>query len=166
MNTIFLDMDGVVADFELMAQQILSKDKSLPLGYRYSDEEWSMLKSNPRIYRDLPLVDGSKKFVEDILAFAKEHNIDVLFLTANPVRNDIPWAFWDKVNWAMKYFPGIPVWFGPNSVDKQLRSMPGNVLIDDRLSNIEQWNSNGGKAIRFTGSFDEVFIQLKEYYAK
>ena len=166
MNTIFLDMDGVVADFELMAQQMLSKDKSLPIGYRYSDEEWSRLKDNPRFYRDLPVVKGSESFVAEVLLFAKERNIDVLFLTANPARNDIPWAFWDKVNWAMKYFPGIPVWFGPNSGDKQLRSEPGNVLIDDRISNVEQWNANGGKAIRFTGSFDEVLFQLKEYYNK
>ena len=41
--------------------------------------------------------------------------VGLAFLTALPRKNDIPFAPYDKVLWARKYFRGIPVLLGPYS---------------------------------------------------
>jgi 5'(3')-deoxyribonucleotidase len=59
----------------------------------------------------------------------------------------VPWAFNDKVYWARNYFATIPVMFGPFSKDKHQHCQPGDILIDDRRSNIEEWRVSGGIGI-------------------
>jgi hypothetical protein len=89
--------------------------------------------------------------------------MDVKFLTALPRDNDFPWAAYDKVLWAQEHFPGIPVWIGPYSDDKQQRSQPGDVLIDDRKVNIEQWQAKGGFAILHTGDVEASLNTLRSF---
>ena len=64
-----------------------------------------------------------------------------------PKGNDVKWSFYDKVVWAQQHFPDIAVMFGPYSKDKHVHCMSGDILIDDRLSNIEEWAAAGGNAI-------------------
>ena len=68
------------------------------------------------------------------------------FLTAIPHDDTIPYAIYDKVRWADKHFPGIPVLFGPYSFDKQLHCKPRDILIDDRSDNCNDWRMAGGIA--------------------
>ena len=70
------------------------------------------------------------------------------------------WAFYDKVMWAHKHFPNIPVHFGPFSKDKHVHCVIGDILIDDRTSNIEEWRSAGGIGIHHK-SFKDTIEQLK-----
>ena len=144
MTTLYLDMDGVVADFDEYAFRTLGLPPSEGV---YAEEEWVKLAANPRIYRDLV----KTPYADDLVAFCKEycskHHYDLKFLSAVPKGNDVPWSFYDKVNWAREYFPTIPVFFGPFSKDKWQRCEYGDILIDDRLSNITAWIGQGGRAI-------------------
>lgn len=161
MSTIYLDMDGVVADFDVKAKEIIGY--SHPPYTRYPIEDWRKILNYPRFYRDLPLCVGAKDLVTAVLHMAHQKDMDVKFLSALPKDNDFPWAVYDKVSWAQQYFPTIPVWLGPYSNDKQLRSKPGEVLIDDRKSNIEQWSAKGGFAILHSGDVDATIKLLKEF---
>lgn len=161
MSTIYLDMDGVVADFDAKASEIIGY--SHEPNTRYPDEDWRKILQYQRFYRDLPLCINAKHLVTNVLHIAHQKNMDVKFLTALPRHNDFPWAAYDKFMWVQQYFPGIPVWIGPYSDDKQLRSQPGDVLIDDRKSNIEQWNSKGGFAILHYGDVDATLETLKKF---
>ena len=144
MTTLYLDMDGVIADFDEYAYRAMGLP---PSGGMYPEEEWKKLVSNPRIYRDLI----KTPYADDLVAFCKEytalHNYDLKFLTAVPKGNDVPWAFYDKVKWVELHFPNIPIFFGPFSNTKALRCEPGDIFIDDRLSNITDWMGRGGRAI-------------------
>ena len=82
-----------------------------------------------------------------------------MFLTAVPKGNDVKWAFYDKVNWATTHYPDIPVMFGPYSHDKHVHCKLGDVLIDDRTSNCEEWRHAGGVAIQHCG---DVLNTLRE----
>jgi 5' nucleotidase, deoxy (Pyrimidine), cytosolic type C protein (NT5C) len=145
---LYLDMDDVVADWRTAAEDFLQL--KFPNGdqwVRIPDEKWQELKRNSRFYKDLPLKEGAVDLVQycrDAIYAGKIE--DVRFLSAIPHNNDMPWAIQDKVWWAHHYFPGIPVFLGPYSHDKQDHCRPGDILIDDRTDNCLQWESRGGKA--------------------
>lgn len=145
---IYIDMDEVVADWLSAAIEVVgSWDPALK---RCPPEQWARLRNHKRIYRELPVRAGGRELVSWILNYqAKHDDVFVAFLTAVPNGNDVAWAFQDKVHWANFYFPGVPVFFGPYSVDKQHHCQPGDILIDDRTSNCEEWRSRGGLAHQY-----------------
>lgn len=137
-------MDGVVADFDEYANRTLGVPPSEGI---YPDDVWQKLAANPRIYRDLKKTPYADELVSGCKILSIEHNWDLKFLTAVPKGNDVPWAFYDKMIWAQKFFPDIPVMFGPYSKDKHCHCKTGDILIDDRYSNIIEWQAAGGNAI-------------------
>jgi 5'(3')-deoxyribonucleotidase len=160
MTTIYLDMDGVVADFDEYAARTLGIPPSQGI---YPNEVWYKLATNSRLYRDLVKTPYADKLVFQCSVIAKQQGYELKFLTAVPKGNDVPWAFYDKVIWAQKYFPGIPVMFGPFSKDKYIHCQPGDILIDDRTSNIEEWRVAGGLGILHR-DFDDTLAQLSKLY--
>ena len=151
-STLYLDMDGVVADFDEYAARTLGLPPSEGI---YPDEQWYKLASNERLYRDLE----KTYYADELVDFCREfawNKYNLYFLTAVPKGNDVPWAFYDKVVWAQKHFSGIPVHFGPFSKDKYVHCTFGDILIDDRLSNIEEWRSAGGIAIHHKNFKDTI----------
>lgn len=155
---IYIDMDEVVADFIGYANQALFNNA---ISDNLSDPLWQKLRTHHRLYRDLaPLPDADR-----LVKFIKEYestrpHVSVAFLTAVPRRNDMQWAFYDKVQWAQKYFPGIPVFFGPFSKDKWSHCKPGDILIDDRFSNCTEWTNAGGLAHQYRKA-DDCIAWLK-----
>jgi 5'(3')-deoxyribonucleotidase len=161
MNTIFIDMDGVVADFDTFVSELLGR----PIGWNdskqdLSNEEWEKLASVDRLYYQLPMMPDATK----LIAYVKSLNTRFYaeFLTAIPRRTTIPSAQADKQAWITKYFPGMKMNIGPYSHDKQKWCTPGDILIDDRPSNIEQWTAAGGIAIYHTGDVDATIRYLNK----
>lgn len=144
---IYLDMDDVVADFKGYAQRVLRKP--VDNGIRFPEYEWERLRDNPRIYRDLTVKDGAYELVKWCQEWCLKNDVGLAFLTALPRKNDIPFAPYDKVLWARKYFRGIPVLLGPYSQDKWKHCRAGDILIDDRASNCEEWREAGGLAHQY-----------------
>lgn len=144
MKTIYLDMDGVVADFNKYARQTLSVKET---HHKWPEQEWAKLRTNPHLYRDLDKTPEADVLVDTCRKLRDVDGWQLLFLTAVPNKNDMHWSFYDKVMWAQKHFPDIPVHFGPFSKDKHVHARPGDILIDDRTSNIREWAAAGGIAI-------------------
>jgi 5'-nucleotidase len=159
MATIFLDMDGVVADFDAAAKAIIGY--SHPANQRWPDAEWARIRQHQRFYRDLPLMPDAERLVAAVLTLADVHDYDVKFLTAIPRDNDFPWSFQDKMEWKQRYFGDIPIWFGPYSHDKRQWSKPGEILIDDRRVNIEEWSEAGGTGILHVGNVNQTILNLQ-----
>jgi len=156
MRTVYLDMDDVVADFKSYAVSVLRKTTNEE---RWPTEEWTRLRDNPRLYRDLDKTAEADRIVEACREKCNNNNWNLMFLTAVPKGNDVKWAFYDKVNWATTHYPDIPVMFGPYSHDKHVHCHQDDVLIDDRTSNCEDWRRAGGVAIQHRG---DVLNTLKE----
>jgi 5'(3')-deoxyribonucleotidase len=140
---IYLDMDDVVADWMPAARAIVNRNWEY--GERIPDSDWEKVKAKQRFYRDLPIKPGAHELVAYCRA-AVEKAEDLAFLTALPHDYSVPFASYDKVLWAQERFPGIPVLFGPFSHDKWRHCEPGDILIDDRTSNCEEWIRAGGRA--------------------
>ena len=142
---IYLDMDDVVADWLVYAQDFLKMRWDEARGERIPQDDWDKLKANSRFYRDLPLKPGAHELVNWCRTYCAKTGAQLYFLTALPHDYSMPYAAYDKVHWATKHFPGIPVFFGPFSHDKwRYVRYPGDVLIDDRHSNYDEWTAAGG----------------------
>jgi|LakMenE01Jun11ns_1017448.scaffolds.fasta_scaffold9763595_3 5'-nucleotidase len=159
MNTLYLDMDGVVADFDEYAFRAFGFAPSIGI---YTDDKWNKLATNPRIYRDLLPTEYAQRLYQECVKLCLKYNYNWAFLTAVPKRNDVKFAFYDKVEWAQKYFPNVPVFFGPYSKDKHQHCKINDILIDDRQSNIDEWNAAGGIAILHR-DYESTILQLNHY---
>ena len=140
MRTVYLDMDDVIADFKGYAVSVLRKKSE---DERWAYEEWTRLRDNPRLYRDLGKTTEADSIVVACREKCKNNNWNLMFLTAVPKGNDVKWAFYDKVNWATTHYPDIPV-----------------MLIDDRTSNCEEWRGAGGVAIQHRGDVENTLREI------
>lgn len=150
-RTIYIDMDGVVADFNSFVSNLLGRQ----IGWHERDlsaKEWDVLSNVPNLYAQLPLIEKSVEMVNLCKTFQSEVNVE--FLSAIPRKTTMPSAKQDKIDWINKYFPGTVVNFGPYSKDKQYWARPGDILIDDKPSNINEWGTAGGIPIYHLGDFD------------
>lgn len=140
MKTIYIDMDGVVADFNAFIGSVLGRpvkwtDRSI------TPEEWEVVAAIDNVYYHLPLLKDATKLVGYCSQFKDEYRVE--FLTALPSKKLMPEVAGDKQKWVDKYFPGYKVNFGPYSTDKWKWCKPGDILIDDRSSNIIDWYEKG-----------------------
>jgi len=149
MNTIYIDLDEVVAGFsehvsKILGRTVLWTDRSI------SPEEWKLIAAEYRLYYNLPLMEGATTLVGYCKGITPKYNVE--FLTAIPRKDTVPYAMEDKKEWVAKYFPGFVVNFGPFSTDKWKWCRPGDILIDDKYSNIVDWHEKGnGIAIMHKG---------------
>ena len=163
---IYIDMDGVVADFETAMRTNLSSEAKVTPdeNNRFSDQDWQrILSENPRFYRDLPEMPKARDLMDLALRFRDSLGYELQMLTAIPRNNDVPWCFWDKFQWMQQRWSDVPVHFGPYSDDKQHHCGSSDILVDDRPSNCEQWQARGGRAILVrSGDYDQALTRLRE----
>lgn len=163
MKTIYLDMDGVVADWEAGAAELVGYVSEYP-EKPYPPSDWEKIRNHKRIFRNLPKMKRADELVELARRFRDELGWQLLFLTAVPHYNDIHWAYYDKVMWAFERYPDIPVHFGPYSQDKRNHTKPGDILVDDRFDNCEGWREAGGIAVRVTKYYGEALDELRRVF--
>jgi hypothetical protein len=166
MTTIYIDMDGVVADFNQAARAYLKgsmqdAERAEHEG-RWPESEWRRLRDLPNFYRHLPKTAYADTIMQWARRFRDELGWDLYMLTAIPKNNDMADCIWDKVLWMQEHYPDVRARFGPYSQDKQHHHRPGDVLVDDRISNCDEWRQAGGKAIRVRAWQPEQAIQELE----
>lgn len=145
-------MDDVVADWgkaadELLQQHLTPEERTTKW---LTPKEWNRIRNDVHFYLTLPVKPGANELVSWAKQYASMRNMDLAFLTALPHADDMPAARPDKIAWASKYFPGIPVLFGPFSTDKWKHCKLGDILIDDRPDNCVSWRKAGGIAHVYT----------------
>ena len=165
MPRIFIDMDGVVADFDAEARKIMNlTDEELALAKttgRYPDDRWGLVCGYPNFYRNLPKMPRADAMINAGRSFRDLLGYELRMLTAIPKDNDFPEAFSDKILWMQEHYPDITVWFGPYSTDKQRHCTSAeDILIDDRPSNIEAWRLAGGVAVHVTDDYEQALADI------
>lgn len=131
MNRVFIDMDGVIVDFE-------SHMKSLKLT---GDE----VKRMPGAYLQMPPIYGAVDAVRSVIGMGYE----VWIATKPPT--GIAYAYADKAAWVMKHLPELKRRIIVTH-DKGLLGDNGDWLCDDRphKANCEQFE---GTLLRFVDGF-------------
>lgn len=156
-------MDGVVADWDSEIARLLGRPQPRmdpKTYYKNTPAEWNTIKNHHRVYSLLPKMARADELVTIARVYRDHLDWDLKFLTAVPHADDVPWAFWDKCNWVLKYYPDIPVFFGPHSVDKWRHCRSGDILVDDRPDNCASWLGAGGLAFKVDVTLDSAIDAL------
>lgn len=136
MTTIFVDMDGVLADFDTGYE--------LRFGVRPSkaddNVDWTLVRRTEGFYRDLlPMPD-----FDDLWAGLAPHN--PIILTGVP--SSVAEAEANKRAWVDRHIGPHQPMIGCASKDKSLHiRQPGDVLIDDWTKYRSLWIERGGRWI-------------------
>lgn len=151
---LFLDLDGVMADFDAHFPATFGLDhRSLA-----DDEMWKIINGHPTFFRDLPPCQGAIWFFERI------RPLDPIVLTACNKSNYALIAR-QKREWVREHLGTevmvLPVLGGTNK--PLFMHAPGDVLIDDFEKNTRVWEEAGGRAILHR-SFPTTFNELIEAF--
>jgi 5'(3')-deoxyribonucleotidase len=130
---LFLDADGVLADFDLSARGLLGMRSKEYIDKHGRRMFWKRLANAPNFYGDLPEMPDAR-----VLFDAVKH-LKPTILTGLPAGN---WAAPQKVEWAAEHFPGVPI-ITCMARDKHLHMHPGDVLVDDREKHRAEYEAAG-----------------------
>jgi len=131
---IFLDCDGVLADFDRGAEKILGSPPHAFERRHGARLFWKRLAGAEGFFENLdPLPDAIELYE------AVKHKHPVI-LTGMPHGT---WAEPQKRRWAARHFPGVPVITTMAALKHEHRH-PGDVLVDDRDKHRHLWEANGG----------------------
>lgn len=131
---VFLDCDGVLADFDTYAEAYFGMPPRAYEAKVGSEQFWKELEAKGDFYRDLPLMADAMALYEGV------KHLHPTILTGCPRGN---WAQGQKVAWAAEHFPGVPI-ITCRSADKRDYAKPGDVLIDDWAQHRHRWIEMGG----------------------
>lgn len=131
MNRVFVDMDGVIVDFDRYAKEL--------------DQPGEMVKTKHSAYLKMQPIPGAISSVRSLIGMG----LDVWIATRPPT--GISWAYGDKAQWVLDYLPELKRRIIITH-DKGLLGEVGDYLIDDRphKANCEQFK---GQLLHFREGF-------------
>jgi hypothetical protein len=150
---LFLDCDGVLADFDAGAKAILGMTPAAFEGRHGRGEFWKRLARAPNFYGDLPEMADAQEL------FAAVKHLKPTILTGLPLGK---WAAPQKERWAANHFPEVPI-ITTMARQKHLHMDPGDVLVDDRENHRHLWEDAGGIFIHHKSAADSI-RRLAEIY--
>jgi hypothetical protein len=142
---LFLDCDGVLADFDLLAEQLLGKPSRQAEAEIGSDAFWETLRQH-RIYARLPLMADALELFEAV------RHLNPIILTGCPAGG---WSEPQKQAWAEQHFPGTQM-ICTKSSNKRDHMEYGDVLVDDYLKYRHLWEEAGGIFIHHTSATESI----------
>ena len=143
---IFLDCDGVLADFDAGAEAILGMSPR-DFEKRYGPREfWKRLAGADDFFGDLPPMADAQVLYEAV------RDKNPIILTGMPRGG---WAEPQKRRWAERHFPGVPVITTMAALKHEHRH-PGDVLVDDRDKHRHLWENEGGVFIHHKDAASSV----------
>lgn len=119
---LFLDADGVLADFDLGARQLLGARPKEFIAKHGRGAFWKRLARAPNFYGTLTQMPDAQRLFDAV------KHLQPTILTGLPMGG---WAAPQKVEWAAEHFPGVPI-ITCMARDKHRHMHPGDVLVDDR----------------------------------
>lgn len=147
---IFLDLDGVLADFDSHMHARGKADGDGKPKWNELDHEW---------WTSIPVFHGAKKFYHDLKALGL-----VKFLSAPVPGVD---SFSGKAEWLSQSFLPKRGRFATLDLilcagkDKRFLAAAGRILVDDRMKNIKEWEEAGGIGVHHKGDFAQTLAAVK-----
>lgn len=150
---LYLDCDGVLADFNKGATAVLGMHPKAFEKRHGLGRFWAKLARAPDFYFGLPLLPDATELFEAV------RHLDPIILTGLPQGN---WAADQKIRWAARYFPGTRI-ITTMARDKRDHAREGDVLVDDQLRHAHLWEEAGGIFVHHENGL-ATLERLKEYF--
>ena len=153
MRQLYLDCDGVLADFDRGAMAVLGV-KPKAFEHRHGlGRFWAKLASAPDFYFSLPLMPDAMQLFDAV------KHLDPVILTGLPRGN---WAADQKMRWAEKHFPGVRM-ITCMARDKRNHAREGDVLVDDNDKFRHLWEAAGGIFVHHKSAAESI-EELRNYF--
>ena len=158
---IYLDMDGVVADFDKRF-----KDLSGMLPQEYVDKNglnafWDLIDEKHKVafWRGIELMPGAQKLVK----YIEQHPFEMLTAPSIKKQSIIGKGLWvnDKIGTLYSTKPKVTYRSAKQKHTVKPNLTKFDILIDDKGSTIDNWNAAGGTGI-FYQNADQVINDLKK----
>lgn len=159
-KTVYVDMDGVLADFKGHFKHLFDKDVS-SIG---DPEIWGFIEKygKAKFFEELPWTSGGR----ELWNFVTKNFMNVKILTAlgksDKISNQTRQG---KKSWLSHHIPNLSdsdINMVQNKHQKKWYSRPGDIIIDDTPIVIDEWNKKDGIGILYT-NIDEVIRKLEQY---
>jgi len=145
---IFVDMDGVLADFHEGTRCICNIDPITQTSTVSDQPMWDAIRDTDHFYRKLYPVEGAVDMVKELVSRFGD-KVEILSAVPKPHRG-IATAKEDKLEWVAEYYPEITkINIVYRAEKKNFCEGPDCILIDDFDKNVNEWIENGGTAILF-----------------
>jgi hypothetical protein len=135
MPRLFLDCDGVLADFDGYATELLGMAPRAFEARHGRREFWRRIAGHEDFFFRLPLLPDARELWD---ATAHLHPV---ILTGLPQGD---WAAPQKLRWAARHFPGARMITTMARAKREHMEAPGDVLVDDLLKYRGLWEEAGG----------------------
>ncbi len=138
---LFLDMDGVLADFDHRARQLVGTDNTYKFEFTHGAEEfWRRLNTDPFFFEGLPMMHDARRLWDAVT------HLRPTVLTALPhVQPERVAA--QKLAWVAKNLGRDVSVITCSTKEKPRYCTDGAILVDDRNINQEKWLMAGGALI-------------------
>lgn len=150
---LYLDCDGVLADFDKGATAVLGLPPGAFEKRHGPGRFWQKLATAPDFYFGLPLLPDAMALFEAV------RHLHPVILTGLPRGN---WAADQKVRWAAQHFPGTKI-ITTLARDKRDHAREGDVLVDDQLRHRHLWEEMGGIFVHHDNAADTI-EQLRAWF--
>ena len=144
---LFLDCDGVLADFDAEAFKVFGVPPRKAEDALGQKRFWVDIQKVPGFYRNLPMMPDARK-----LYMAVKH-LKPIILTGCPQGK---WAEFDKIHWAKVNFPGVTMITCQSRDKREHMTGPGDILVDDYLKYKDLWVDAGGVFLYHTSAESSI----------
>ena len=143
---LFLDADGVLADFDAGVQRVLGMTPAAFIARHGQGLFWKRLATADNFYGGLGEMPDAR------LLFDGVKHLKPSILTGLPLGN---WAAPQKVAWAAEHFPGVPI-ITCMARDKHRHMKRGDVLVDDRENHRATYEQAGVIFVHHQNALDSL----------
>lgn len=143
---LFLDADGVLADFDDGARKLLGMSPKEFIAKHGRTTFWKRLAKARNFYGALREMPDARQLFDAV------KHLEPTILTGLPVGT---WAAPQKVEWAAEHFPGVPI-ITCLARDKHKHMHPGDVLVDDREKHRATYEAAGVVFVHHSNAKDSL----------
>ena len=156
---IYVDMDGVVADFDKRFRDLSGMNPSDYEAKNGKNAFWDFIdvKHKLAFWVGIPPMQDAQRLID----YVSKHNYEMLTAPSIKKESLMGKGLWIR-NWTNKgLFPSKPKVNYKSAKNKHHFAAPNHILIDDKKSTIDSWNAAGGIGILHTSASDTI-NQLKK----
>jgi 5'(3')-deoxyribonucleotidase len=158
---VYLDMDGVLADFFGEWSKISGVSHYRDIGN--VEQALQLVRDHPTFWIDLPLLPNARSLVKTVIEKYGEYRI-----CSTPLAGDER-SKPGKIAWINKHFsdmPPVEIVLTDSKADRALGDGAPNILVDDYGVNISKWRAAGGIGIKYDDSAFPQVAQILTSIAK